>query len=245
MVIYRRFSRRTVTGLEGRGITGIYRWFRFRFIPWTSGRMFRTGVPLDQPVIATGRVITTANAITLIRLLSLPGFVYLSAVRHAWLISFVFLGVLVVLDTADGYVARRFNQATRLGAALDPFVDRLTIATIGITLALVGVIPAWIVVLILLRDVLLLALVATFARLGRPLPVKSIPVTRAGKLATMILLFSLPFLLLIHAGLPGSMVIHIAALVLTCAGIVIYYVALAQYAMVGITGRPPAPVDMG
>lgn len=53
------------------------RWLTDRFIPWTRGRMFRTGVAADQPVVVTRRVFTLANGITLVRLLGLPLFVYL------------------------------------------------------------------------------------------------------------------------------------------------------------------------
>jgi cardiolipin synthase len=213
----------------------ITNWFRREFIPWTRGRMFRTGVPLDQPVVVTNRVVTMANGITLIRLIALPVFVYLAAVRQAWLIAFILFGVLAFLDSMDGYVARRFNQSTKLGSALDPLTDRLTVLTVSITLMAVGVIPVWTAALIVLRDVLLLALVWAFIWLERPLPVSRVPVTRVGKLATLALLAGLPILLLARVDLPGGSGIHAGALLLTCAGIVLYYVALGQYARAGIT----------
>jgi cardiolipin synthase len=219
---------------------GIVNWFRLEFVPWTRGRMFRTGVPFDQPVTVTTRVATVANGITLIRLLGLPVFVYLAAVRHSWLIAFALFGLLAVLDSMDGYVARRFNQSTKLGSALDPLTDRLTILTLSITLVVVGVIPLWVVALVALRDVLLLALVAVFSKLGLPTPVRRIPVTRVGKLATMALLAGLPFLLLARVSLPGGFVIHICGLVLTGSGIALYYIALWQYLRAGISNQEAA-----
>jgi cardiolipin synthase (CMP-forming) len=222
---------------------GTVTWFRDSFIPWTRGRMFRTGVPLDSPVIVTNRVFTIANALTLIRLLGLPLFVYLAAFRRTWLLAFIVFGVLAVLDTIDGYVARRFNQSTRLGAALDPLTDRLTVLTVCVILVITKVIPVWLVVLVLLRDLLLLALVAVLARLGRPLPVSQIPVTRIGKLANMTLLVGLPFLLLARTSIPGRSTVHIAALVLVCGGAVLYYVGLVQYAKAGITSRAPTTAE--
>jgi cardiolipin synthase len=113
-------------------------WLTRRFIPWTRGRMFRTGVALDQPVVVTRRVFTVANGITLIRLLGLPVFVHL-VWRHEWMIAFLLVGVLACLDSIDGYVARRFNQATKLGAALDPVTDRLTVVTLVVALSRVPV----------------------------------------------------------------------------------------------------------
>jgi cardiolipin synthase len=224
---------------------GIVIWFRLEFIPWTRGRMFRTGVSLDQPVVVTDRVVTMANGITLIRLLGLPVLVYLLVVRHAWLIAFVLFGALAVLDSMDGYVARRFNQCTKLGSALDPWTDRLTVLTVSITLVVVGVIPVWFVVLVVLRDVLLLALVVAFIGIGRPAPVRQVPVTRVGKLATLTLLVGLPFLLLAQVGLPGGFVIHIGALFLTGGGIVLYYIALGQYLKAGLTRQQPTTAGAG
>jgi cardiolipin synthase len=219
----------------------IVNWVRHEFIPWVRGRMFRTGVPLDQPVVVTDRVVTVANGITLIRLLALPLFVYLAAVRRAWLIAFCFFGLLAVLDSMDGYVARRFNQSTRLGGALDPLTDRLTVLTVSVTLLVVGVIPLWMMALLLLRDLLLLAMVGVFFRLGRPLPVSRVPVTRIGKLATLALLVGLPMLLLARVDLPGGAVLHLGALLLTGIGIILYYIALGQYAKAGaIRERTPA-----
>lgn len=216
------------------------RWLSGRFIPWTRGRMFRTGVALDQPVVITGRVFTVANGITLVRMLGLPVFVYLLVWRREWLITFLLVGVLACLDSIDGYVARRFNQATKLGAVLDPLTDRLTVVTLVAALVWTGILPFWMAILLLLRDLLLLAMVGIFSRLGRPLPVSRVPVTRIGKLATMALLVGLPFLLLGRVDLPGRTVLYDAALILACGGTVLYYVALGQYVRAGVVW-PPAP----
>jgi cardiolipin synthase (CMP-forming) len=219
------------------------RWFRQRLVPWTYGRMFRTGIPLDRPVEVTDRVFTVANGITLVRILGLPVFVYLAVVAHAWFLAFVVFGTLAFLDSIDGYVARRFNQVTRLGRALDPLTDRLTLLVLSVTLVVVGVIPLWMMVLVLGRDLVLLTAVLVFARLGRPLPVSRVPVTRIGKLATMVLLVSLPFLILGRSELPGTGVIQAVALVLSAIGVALYYVALGQYLKAGITSAGAAGSD--
>jgi cardiolipin synthase len=220
----------------------LVRWLTSRFIPWTHGRMFRTGVALDQPVVVTRRVFTVANGITLVRLLGLPLFVYLLVWRRDWLIAFLLVGVLACLDSIDGYVARRFNQATKLGAALDPLTDRLTVVTLVAALVVTGVLPLWLAGLVLLRDLLLLTMVGVFSRLGRPLPVSRVPVTRIGKLATMALLVGLPFLLLARVDLPGRPVLRAGALTLACVGTVLYYVALGQYVRAGLVRRPAPSV---
>jgi cardiolipin synthase len=213
---------------------GVVRWFRVKFFPWTRGRLFRTGVPLDREIEVTNRIATVANGITLIRLLGLPVFVYLVLARHAWLIAFIVGDALAALDPMDGFVARRFNQSTKLGSAFDPFTDRLSMVTLSITLVLVDVITLWLVILIMLRVALRLVMFAVFSGLGRPVPITGVAATRVGKVATMILLTTLPFLLLVRTDLPGRFAIHGAALSLVCVGIVLYYVRLGQYMKAGI-----------
>ncbi|MEU3988985.1 CDP-alcohol phosphatidyltransferase family protein [Streptomyces platensis] len=149
-----------------------------------------------------------ADGITLVRLLGLPLFVYLLVWRHDWLIAFLLIRVLACLDSVDGYVARRFNRVTKLGAALAPLTDRLTVVTLVAALVVTGVLPPWLAVLVLLRDLLPIAVVGVFSRLGRPLPICRVPVTRIGKLPTRALLVGLPFLLFARAGLPGRPVLQ-------------------------------------
>jgi cardiolipin synthase (CMP-forming) len=213
-------------------------WFRRKFIPWTRGRMFRTGIPLDQSIEVTDRIFTAANGITVARLLGLPVFIILT-VRHAWLSAFLLLAVLVLLDSVDGYVARRFNQATRLGRVLDPMTDRATMVAVGITLCVAGVIYWWLVALIVLRDLalLLLAFIAAYTKLSLVVSVRDILVTRLGKLATLVLFTSLPILLLSRLTVFDGTPVHIIALGLACVGIVLYYAAFAQYLKTAISGR--------
>jgi cardiolipin synthase (CMP-forming) len=218
---------------------GVVSWVRHKLIPWTRGRMFRTGIPLDQPIEVTDRIFTAANGITVARLLGLPAFITLT-LRHAWLSAFLLLAALALLDSLDGYVARRFNQATRLGRVLDPMTDRVTMATVGITLCVAGVIYWWLVALIVLRDLvlLLLAFIAAYTKLSLTVPVRHIMVTRLGKLATLVLFTSLPILLLSRLEVFDGTPAHIVALGLVCIGIVMYYAAFVQYLKAAISGRP-------
>jgi CDP-diacylglycerol--glycerol-3-phosphate 3-phosphatidyltransferase len=59
-------------------------------------------------------------------------------------------------DGVDGYIARRFNQATELGKILDPLCDKISLAVILVTLLLLNALPIWIVIFIIMRDVLIL-----------------------------------------------------------------------------------------
>jgi cardiolipin synthase len=97
-----------------------------------------------------------------------------------------------VTDFIDGFVARRFNQVSRLGQLLDPAVDRLFIFTTLIGLAWNDIVPWWLVIVIVGRDVLLAILGVVLANHGYgPLPVHHL-----GKVATFSLLFALPVLVL-------------------------------------------------
>ena len=108
---------------------------------------------------------TTANKITILRILLVPFFVYeLLGYRNAgldsqrWLALSTF-ALAALLDGVDGFVARRFHQKSELGAVLDPAADKLLLVTGVVLLSLDGIhlnpLPLWLVVTILSRDVLL------------------------------------------------------------------------------------------
>nr|WP_244857857.1 CDP-alcohol phosphatidyltransferase family protein [Agromyces archimandritae] len=127
----------------------------------------------------------------MLRLALVPVFLILIvAGEYVWA-----LGVLVVAslsDLLDGYLARRLNQVTRLGKLLDPAADRLYIFAALVGLAAQGLVPWWIVVVIVSRDVFLLVLGVILANHGYgPLPVHML-----GKIATFALFFGLPVILL-------------------------------------------------
>jgi cardiolipin synthase len=171
------------------------------------------------------RVVTAANLITLVRLLGLPLFVYLMVVPAAYGQAFGVLSGVAATDWVDGYVARRFNQVTRLGKLIDPLIDRALLATAGITLAVLGIMPWLILVLILSRDIILFAVAGVLFR-GVP----PIPVNRTGKFATANLLIGIPGFLLGRMDWPGASPFRIAAWSFTTVGIASYYLASIQYA---------------
>ena len=199
-------------------------------------RLFRSGMRPDEVRLTHDNVLTAANGLTVLRLAGIPVAAYCLLGKRAWLAAAAVLGVMAVLDIVDGYVARRFDQQSRVGTWLDPVVDRATVVVISLALVVAGTIPLVMAALILLRDVLLFVLVAALRRMGRPLPVTGMPVARAGKVATAALLFGLPGLLLRSADFPGAAVGYLLATGLTWAGIILYYVALLQYARAGRTG---------
>lgn len=97
-----------------------------------------------------------ANALTVMRALLAPLLAYLLLEEKFAPAAGVFL-LAGVSDALDGFVARRFNQASRLGAFLDPFADKLLILATAVPLACVGRLPWWLVLLILARDAVIVA----------------------------------------------------------------------------------------
>ena len=139
----------------------------------------------------SNRVFTIPNIISFVRLLTIPVFLWLVWVGED-LAGFIVLVVAVSTDFVDGLVARKLNQISKLGMFLDPLADRLFIAAVVVALSIREVVPLWLVILVVLRDVLLGLGAAILSRWG----VGVLPVKWMGKWATFALLASLPLFLL-------------------------------------------------
>lgn len=116
--------------------------------------------------------LTIPNALTLLRILAVPFFAIAVWYNHLWaaLIIFVAAGL---TDLLDGWIARRFNQSSALGAILDPAADKLLMTTAFILMALPKdhlkfPIPAWVAILSISRDVVIsfLALLSLVQHIG-------------------------------------------------------------------------------
>ncbi|QUR67581.1 CDP-alcohol phosphatidyltransferase family protein [Mycobacterium spongiae] len=145
-----------------------------------------------EPVPAQNRVLTVPNALSIVRLALIPVLVYAMLFAHAngWAVAILmFSGV---SDWADGKIARLLNQSSRLGVLLDPAVDRLYMVTIPIVFGLSGILPWWIVVTLLARDVALAATLPLLLSRG----ISALPVTYVGKAATFALMVAFPIILL-------------------------------------------------
>lgn len=131
------------------------------------------------------------NAITFGRLLTVPIAVYLM-MQSEFLAAFILFVVAGVSDALDGYIAKQWNQATTLGALLDPVADKTLLVSVYITLGLQGHVPNWIVVLVVFRDliivggVILLFIVRLEVRM-RPLIISKINTAAQIALAAIVL----------------------------------------------------------
>jgi CDP-diacylglycerol--glycerol-3-phosphate 3-phosphatidyltransferase len=95
-----------------------------------------------------------ANALTVLRIFLVPLLVVVLLTRFEWHLYFGagIYGVAVLTDFLDGFVARRRNQVTRLGILLDPLADKLLNAAAFLSLVEMGLVPAWVVMIILARE---------------------------------------------------------------------------------------------
>lgn len=144
----------------------------------------------DRP--RTNRVWTLPNVLSMLRLAGVPLFLWLVLGPEADVWALVVLMVSGVTDWLDGYLARKWDQVTVLGQALDPIADRLYILAAVVGLAMRDVIPWWLAISLPLRDLLLWVLVPFLRTRGYT----ALPVHFLGKAATFNLLYAFPLLFL-------------------------------------------------
>ena len=94
------------------------------------------------------------NFLTLARLVLVPVVAYFLVGQDYEIALPIFL-VAALTDLADGYIARRFKLTSRLGAALDPIADKLSMLVTTVVLAWLGLMPIWLAVAIVARDVVI------------------------------------------------------------------------------------------
>lgn len=136
--------------------------------------------------------LTIPNALTALRGLGVPLFIWLALVQKSdgWAIFVLAVGG--ITDYLDGKLARLWNQTSRFGELADPAIDRIYIVATLIVLYLRDALPLWVIAALLARDLLLAVVTIALTRNGLP-PLK---VTYLGKAATFNLLYAFPFLLL-------------------------------------------------
>ncbi len=142
--------------------------------------------------MANDRVMTIPNALSFVRLLLVPLFLWLVLGPHADEIALAVLMLSGVTDYLDGKLARSLNQTSKIGAILDPVADRLFILAVVVGLSVRDIIPLWLAIILPLRDVFLFGLVPFLRTRGY----SSLPVHFLGKAATASLLYAFPLLLL-------------------------------------------------
>jgi cardiolipin synthase len=142
--------------------------------------------------VVEDRILTIPNALSFVRLLLVPVFLWLVLGPRWDVLALVVLMVSGITDYLDGKLARKFNQISKIGAILDPVADRFFILAVVIGLGYRDIIPWWLAVILPMRDVFLFSLVPFLRTRGY----SSLPVHFLGKAATASLLYAFPLLLL-------------------------------------------------
>lgn len=163
-------------------------------------------------------VATIPNAITLVRLLLLPVFLWLLFAREERAAAAFLLGGIGATDWVDGYIARRYDQVSEFGKIFDPTVDRLLFFVAVTAIMIDGSMPVWFGVILLAREVIVGAMMAVATVIYK---IPRIEVTFAGKLATFLLMFAVPGFLLGSSDFPGADVFWVLSWILGIPGLVL------------------------
>lgn len=170
------------------------------------------------------------NSLTLLRLLLVPGFLVAVIYGALGLALGIFVAA-ALTDLLDGFFARKLGQKTELGACLDPLADKTLVTVAYVSLAVTGVLPAWLAVVVVSRDFfIVLGAGVLFLLAGR----NSFPPEFLGKTTTGLQLVNLGLYLLCSAlGLQAGALSWLAALTA-----VVTVVSGCQYVVAGLRNLP-------
>lgn len=187
--------------------------------------------------LAHERWLTVPNALSVVRLAGVPLFLWLLLGPRADGWALVVLVASGITDWLDGRVARALDQYSRLGEMLDPLADRLyTVATL-VAFLIRGIVPWWVLALIIGRDLVVSLALPLLRRKGY----LAFPVLYLGKAATLNLLYAFPLLLLAQMDWPGADLARPFAYAFTTWGVALHLWSGALY-LVQLVRTAPAPV---
>ena len=126
------------------------------------------------------------NTLTLGRIVLVPLVVWL-IVTHEMTAAFLLFLLAGFSDAADGYLAKRFQWRTELGAYLDPIADKLLLMSIYVTLGFSNHLPAWLVIAVVSRDILIIGAFLLSWVLSRPVPIHPLLVSKLNTFAQILL----------------------------------------------------------
>lgn len=124
------------------------------------------------------------NLITLARLLLVPVAIWL-ILGERWAAAFGVFVLAGLSDGLDGFIAKRFDCRTRLGALLDPIADKALLVSVFVALGAAGELPAWLVILVVFRDAMIVGGFLLLAAMGVGVPRLSDPLY-VSKLNTLV-----------------------------------------------------------
>jgi cardiolipin synthase len=162
------------------------------------------------------------NIITIGRIFLVPFIVWL-IITGDYFLAFLAFIIAGISDAADGYIAKRWNLVTELGAYLDPLADKLLLVSIYVALGISRQLPAWLVILVVSRDVLIVGGLLLSWLIGRPMAIRPLMISKANTAAQIAL--AAVALAVLGLELPWHLVIQVGGFVvaaLTVASLAIY-----------------------
>ena len=126
------------------------------------------------------------NIITLGRILLVP-FIIWAIASSQMEIAFAIFIIAGVSDAVDGFLAKRFNMSSELGALLDPLADKALLVSIYVTLGIWGAMPRWLVILVVSRDIMIVGAVIVSWLFDKPIPMKPLMVSKLNTFAQVAL----------------------------------------------------------
>ena len=170
------------------------------------------------------RIVTLPNAITVVRLLCVPLFVWLLA-DDKGLEATALLAVLGITDWVDGWIARHFDQGSNLGKVIDPVADRVLLIVAGVALVVQGSVPLVVGILVLVRELAVALATLGLAAAGA----RRIDVQWAGKAGTLAIMVSFPLFLWADSITSGHDLVLASAWFFAVVGLVFGYYSAARY----------------
>jgi cardiolipin synthase len=187
-------------------------------------RFIGAGSRPGRPQVDHDLVFTVPNLLTVLRFMGVPLFIWLVLAEKEYGFAVLVLAVMAGTDWVDGYVARRFDQASKLGRVMDPLADRLALISVAVTLVIAGVVHWLYLAALVVPDAVLLVLTLFYFH-GHP----DLPVSRIGKIRTGLLLLGTPMLVLSRLDVPLAGVLYAAAWVVLGLGLAGHWIAAYNY----------------
>ena len=160
------------------------------------------------------------NVLTILRFFIIPFIVYY-LVKDEYIYAFIMLAISGLTDVLDGAIARKFNFITNFGKLIDPLADKLTQISVLCTLLFKGIIPLWIIVIVLLKEASMVC-GASFLY-GREMVVSS---KWYGKAATVLFYLAIAISLIIRhfsLNLSFDIIFYYLALAMTIFSLIMYF----------------------
>jgi cardiolipin synthase (CMP-forming) len=165
---------------------------------------------------------TIPNVITVLRICLVPILIWCIG-SDAWHAAFWIFVAAGVSDGVDGFIAKRFDQKSELGAMLDPLADKVLLVSIYVSLGIVGVLPRWLVILVVFRDLMIVGAVLLSWVMGRPVRIAPLMLSKVNTGAQIVLAAFVLFTKGFGVEMAGSVLIaSIAVAALTVASTAAY-----------------------